>query len=47
MNVIIHPGYVKKFDNGPDVYIDANKDERLPPDGFVLNHSRITSYNVC
>jgi len=39
VNVIVHPGYVKKFANGPDVYIDANKDEKLPQEGLVLNHS--------
>lgn len=39
VNVIVHPGYVKKFAKEPDVYVDANKDEKLPPDGFVLTHS--------
>jgi len=39
VNVIVHPGYVKKFARQPDVYVDANKDENLPPDGFSLIHS--------
>ena len=39
VNVIVHPGYVKKFAKKPDVYVDANKDEKYPPDGFVLTHN--------
>jgi len=39
VNVIVHPGYVKKFERGPDVYVDANKDEKLPPEGFSLEQS--------
>jgi hypothetical protein len=39
VSVIVHPGYVRKFAKGPDVYVDANKDEKLPPEGFSLDHS--------
>jgi hypothetical protein len=37
--VIVYPGDVRKFAKGPDVYVDANKDEKLPPEGFSLAHS--------
>lgn len=38
-DVVVHPGYVKKFDMKPDIYVDANRDEMIPPDGFSLVHS--------
>lgn len=37
--VIVHPGYVRKFAKEPDVYVNANKDESPPPDGYQINHS--------
>lgn len=37
--VSVHPGYARKFATQPDVYVDANKDEKLPPEGFLLSHS--------
>jgi hypothetical protein len=39
VNVVVHPGYVRKFAKGPDVYVDANREEKLPPEGFTLNYS--------
>jgi hypothetical protein len=39
VNVIVHPGDVRTFAKRPDVFIDANKDEKLPPEGFSLLHS--------
>jgi hypothetical protein len=39
VNVTVHPGDVRKFAKQPDVYVDANGEEKLPPDGFLLNQS--------
>jgi hypothetical protein len=39
VKVIVHSGYVRKFAKQPDVYVDANREEKLPPEGFFLNHS--------
>ena len=39
INVIVLPGDVRKFTKQPDVYVDANREEKLPPEGFSLNHS--------
>ena len=37
--VIVHPGYALKFVRQPDLYIDANQEEKLPPEGVTLSHS--------
>jgi hypothetical protein len=37
--VIVHPGYARKFARQPDLFVDANKDENLPPEGILLSHS--------
>jgi hypothetical protein len=37
--VAVYPGYARKFVTQPDIYVDANKDEILPPDGFRLANS--------
>ena len=37
--LVVHPGYTKKFYKEPDVYVDANRDEQLPPEGVQLAHS--------
>ena len=37
--ITVHPGYVRRFVVQPDVYVDANKDEVLPPEGIFLAHS--------
>ncbi|MFL7870513.1 MAG: hypothetical protein AB8I58_16920 [Anaerolineales bacterium] len=39
VNVIVHPGDARKFAKQPDVYIDANIEEKLLPEGFTLNYS--------
>ena len=39
VNVTVHPGDVRKFAKQPDVYVDANGEEKLPPEGFLLNQS--------
>jgi hypothetical protein len=39
VNFTVHPGDVRKFAKQPDVYVDANREEKLPPDGFLLNQS--------
>lgn len=39
VNVIVHPGYVRKFARQPDVYIDASREEKLLPEGFSLSYS--------
>lgn len=36
---LVHPGYARNFAVGPDVYVDANKDEQPPPEGITLSHS--------
>ena len=38
-SITVYPGYARKFAIQPDVYVDANKDEKLPPEGFQLSHS--------
>jgi hypothetical protein len=37
--VVVHPGDVRKYAKQPDVYVDANKDEKLPPEGFTVAQS--------
>ena len=37
--VIVHPGYALKFVRQPGLYIDANQEEKLPPEGITLSHS--------
>jgi len=37
--VIVYPGYAHKFIVQPDLYVDANKDEKFPPEGIQLSHS--------
>jgi hypothetical protein len=39
VSVIVHPGDVRQFATEPDVYVDANKDEKIPPEGFQLVYS--------
>jgi len=39
VSVIVHPGDVRTFAKRPNVFVDANKDEKLPPEGFALLHS--------
>jgi len=39
VNVIVYPGDVRKYAKQPDVYVDANREEKLPPEGFSLSHS--------
>jgi hypothetical protein len=39
LTVIVHPGYARKFAIQPDLYVDANKEEMLPPEGITLAHS--------
>jgi len=37
--VTVYPGYARKFAIQPDVFVDANKDEKPPPEGFLLSQS--------
>lgn len=37
--VNIYPGYARKFAVQPDQFVDANKDEKIPPQGIELTHS--------
>lgn len=37
--VFVHPGYARKFAHQPDIFVDANKEEILPPEGIRLSHS--------
>lgn len=37
--VTVYPGYARKFVTQPDVFVDANKDEISPPEGFRLANS--------
>lgn len=37
--VTVYPGYARKFARQPDLFVDANKDEKLPPEGILLSHS--------
>ena len=39
IDITIHPGYARKFAKPPDIYVDANKEEKQPPVGFTLAHS--------
>ena len=39
VSVVVHPGDMRKFVKQPDVYVNANRDEKIPQDGFSLAQS--------
>ena len=40
VSVTVHPGDVRQFAKEPDVYVDANGEEKIPPEGFQLAHTQ-------
>ena len=37
--ITIYPGDARKFAKKPDIFVDANKEEKLLPEGFLLDYS--------
>lgn len=39
VSVVVHPGYARKFAHQPDLYVDANGENKPPPEGVRVSQS--------